>query len=98
MSERLNLKNVTALVADGDTFGAGLLVQMLHGLGLDNVKLAARGAEARKEIEKQDYELFLCDADLPDAPAIEIVHWLRRLPGQKRFLPTLVLTGYSDFG
>jgi CheY-like chemotaxis protein len=98
MSERLNLKNVTALVADSDSFGVGLLVQMLHGLGMEHIKVAASGAETRQKIESNDYELFICDADLPDISGVEIVRWLRRLPGQKRFLPTLVLSGYSDFG
>jgi CheY-like chemotaxis protein len=98
MSERMNLRNVHALVVDSDHFGVGLLVQMLHGLGLESIKVAETGGEARKELESHDYELCICEAQLPDMPGIELVRWLRRLPTQKRYLPTLVLTGYSDFG
>lgn len=98
MSERLNLKGVQALLVDGDHFGVGLLVQMLQGLGLDRAKVALSGSEARKELENHDYELCICEAQLPDMPGVELVRWLRRMPGPKRFLPTLVLTGHSDFG
>ena len=98
MSERMNLRGIHALVADSDHFGVTLLVQMLHGLGLESIKVAETGAAARKELESHDYELFLCEARLPDMQGVELIRWLRRLPTQKRYLPTLMLTGYSDFG
>lgn len=98
MSERLNLKGVNALVVDSDQFGTGLLLQMLHGFGLDSVVVSQTGDDARRELESRDFELCLCEANLPDMPGVELVRWIRRLPAQKRFLPTIVLTGYSDFG
>jgi CheY-like chemotaxis protein len=98
MSERLNLKGVHALVADGDQFGTGLLIQMLHGLGLDHVTVAATGHDAQRELETHDFELCICESRLADMSGIDLLRWLRRLPCQKRFTPMLVLTGYSDFG
>jgi CheY-like chemotaxis protein len=98
MSERMNLAGVQALVVDSDKFGVGILVQMLHGFGMGGVKVAETGQEARREIENKDYELCITEARLPDMPGAELVRWIRRLPTQKRFLPMLVLTGYSDFG
>ncbi len=95
--ERMNLKEVRALVVDADQFGATVLVQMLHGLGLDSIKVEASAAGARRELESSDYELLICEADLPDMKGPDLVRWIRRLPSQTRFLPTLVLTGYSDF-
>ena len=97
MSERLNLKGVHALLVDSDQFGVGLLVQMLHGLGLDSIRLADTGAAAQRELEDRDFELCICEASLPDMSGIDLVRWIRRLPTQKRFLPMLVMTGYSEF-
>jgi hypothetical protein len=36
-------------VADSDHFGVTLLVQMLHGPGLESIKVAETGAKARKD-------------------------------------------------
>ncbi len=93
---RMNLREVRALVVDGDPFAVTLLVQMLHGLGLDSVKVEGTAAGAQKALEGGDYELCICEADLPDMKGPDLMRWIRRLPTQTRFLPTLVLTGYSD--
>jgi CheY-like chemotaxis protein len=94
--DRMNLKGIRALVVDNDNFGVTLLVQLLQGLGLDSVKIEATGASALRAIEKGSYEICICEAELPDMKGPELVRWIRRLPGQARFLPTLALTGYSD--
>lgn len=95
--DRMNLKGVRTLLVDADAFGASLMTQMLHGLGLDNLEIASSGGEAQKHVEAGAHDLCLCDADLPDMPAPALVQWVRRLPTQARFLPMLVLTGYSGF-
>ena len=95
--DRMNLKGVRTLLVDADAFGVNLMTQMLHGLGLDTLETASSGGEAQKRIEADTPALCLCDADLPDMPAPALVQWIRRLPTQARFLPLLVLTGYSDF-
>lgn len=97
MSDRLNLRGVQALVVDSDQFGAGLVVRMLNGMGMQGVRVVGSAAEARKEIEEHDFELCICEADLPDTPGVELLRWIRRLPTDKRYLPALVLTGYSGF-
>lgn len=93
----MNLKEVRALIVDSDHFGVTLLVQMLHGLGMERIKIAHTVADAQKQLENADYDLCICEAELPDMPGTELVKWLRRLPTQKRFMPALVLTGYSGF-
>lgn len=95
--ERMNLDGVRALVVDSDHFGVTILVQMLHGLGMEKVKVSQTAVDAQKQLEASDYELCICEADLPDMPGPDLIKWLRRLPTQKRFMPTLVLTGYADF-
>ncbi len=98
MRDRMNLKGVRTLLVNADTFDANLVTQMLHGLGLDKLDVATSGGEAQKRIAADDYALCLCDADLPDMPAPMLVQWIRRQVTPARFLPILVLTGYSGFG
>lgn len=95
-ADRLNLKDVRALVVDGDQFGATLTIQMLHGLGLDTVHLATSGAAAQEQLAESDYELCICESDLPDMHAASLLRWIRRLSTSQRFLPVLVMTGYSE--
>lgn len=94
--ERMNLKGVRTLLVDGDPFAIGLLTQMLHGLGCDQVVTAASAAEARQQLENGEWELCICEADLPDMPGADLVRWMRRLPVPRRFVPILALTGYSN--
>ncbi len=93
----MNLKDVRGLLIDGDAFQSMLLVQMLHGLGMNEIKARNTAEEARSDLERQEFEICICDADLPDMPSLDLLRWIRRLPQPKKVLPILVLMGYSDF-
>ncbi len=92
----MSLKRIRTLLVDGDDCGVKLLVPMLHALGLDGVKVVDTAAAARKELEAHDYQLCICESDLPDMKGTELLRWIRRQPAAKRALPTLVLTRDAD--
>jgi len=92
--EQMNLREVRTLLVDSDAFESSLLVQMLHGLGMNEIKVRSTAEDARSDLESHDYEICICDADLPGP---DLLRWIRRLPQPKKFLPILVLMGYSDF-
>ena len=59
--------------------------------------LAQRSSEAaREQLGEAEYQLCLIEADLPDMAAPDLLKWIRRQPGEVRFLPVLAMTGYGD--
>jgi CheY-like chemotaxis protein len=96
MSTRLNLRNVTSVIVDSDHFTRNLVVQMLRGFGMDHFSVLNTGAEAMKHLDHQCPDLCIVEAMLPDMTSGELVGWMRRLPGPIRFVPTIVLTGYTQ--
>jgi CheY-like chemotaxis protein len=94
---RLNLKNVSALIADRDPFTRGLLAQMLKGFGIVNILIPETGAEAKQILAGQCPDLIFVEAELPDMPAADLIVWIRRNANKAlRYQPVLVLSGYTQ--
>lgn len=93
---RLNLKGVTALVVDSDHFTRGLVVQMLRGFGLDAIAVCETGAAAMAHLQHNYIDLCIVEAQLPDMESMEFVGWIRRQEKAMRFIPVIVLTGYTQ--
>jgi CheY-like chemotaxis protein len=96
MKEMLNLKGVRTLIVDSDTFGVGLLSQMLHGFGIDAIKIADSGEKAQRILQGEEFDLCICESSIPDMPGAELIRWIRRLSTNIRYMPILALTGYSN--
>jgi CheY-like chemotaxis protein len=93
---RLNLKGVTALVVDSDHFTRGLVTQMLRGFGIDTPGLCETGAAAKAFLQHNYVDLCLIEAVLPDMESPELIGWIRSQEKAMRFIPVIVLTGYTQ--
>jgi CheY-like chemotaxis protein len=93
---RLNLKGVTALVVDSDRFTRGLVAQMLRGFGLDAPGVCETGADAISYLQHHYVDLCIMEAVLPDMESPELIGWIRRQEKAMRFIPVIVLTGYTQ--
>lgn len=51
-------------------------------------------AEAKRLIEKQSFDLVLCDLRLPDGDGIDLLRWLEK--DRSHSLPVIVMTGYAE--
>jgi CheY-like chemotaxis protein len=91
----MNLSGVPALVVDGDNYSVGLMLQMLRGLGLESPSVVNTIAEAKPLLENRQYDLMICEAELPDGDGARFVSWLRHLKSQNRFIPVIAVTSYS---
>lgn len=98
MGARLNLKNVVGLIADRDAFTRGLIAQMLRGFGLDTLHAASTGEEAKALINGgHKPDIIFIEGALPDMNASELIDWIRRsTPAPLRFVPIIVLSGYTQ--
>ena len=93
---RLNLTNVTSLLVDSDFYTRGLVAQMLRGFGMQSPTLADTGTEAMEVLKHHCPDLCLVEAVLPDMDSAQLIRWIRKLKGPIRFVPTIVLTGYTQ--
>lgn len=94
---RLNFANVSVLIVDGDYYSRILVKQMMRGFGVQEQHQAAKAEEAKDILTKTAIDLCLVEADLPDMLGTELVRWMRRRQEETlRFMPVLLLTGYTQ--
>jgi len=62
------------------------------GFKLDEVM---NGAQAKQLLEKQDYDLVLCDWEMPEMTGPELLEWLRAEPGKEQ-TPFIMITSRGD--
>lgn len=93
---RLNLSKVHCLLADRDQFTRGLVAQMLRGFGMGSIQMADDGAQARDLLQKDRPDICFIEGALPDIEASEMIAWIRRQPPPLRFVPIIVLSGYTQ--
>lgn len=94
---RLNLRGVTALLADRDHYTRDLIAHMLRGFGMESPVFADSGASAMAQMKHCCYDLCIVEAMLPDMSGAELVRWIRQMnKAPMRFMPVLVLTGYTQ--
>jgi CheY-like chemotaxis protein len=93
---RLNLSKVHCLLADRDQFTRGLIAQMLRGFGMGAIQVAASGAQIRDLIVKDRPDVCFLEGVLPDNEASDIIGWIRKQPPPMRFIPIIVMSGYTQ--
>ena len=94
---RLNLKGVSTLLIDSEQFTRGLIARMLRGFGMDPAKQFENGESAKAYLKHNCPDLILVEAVLPDMPSADLINWVRKQDkGPTRFVPIIVLTGYTQ--
>lgn len=96
-SRTLNLKGASVLLVDHDPFSVKLISQMLRGFGLETEQIAETGDDARRSLEKKTFDLAIFESVLPDMHSNQLIKWLRHNePNRNRFIPIMVVTGYTN--
>ena len=80
------------LVIDDDTYMCNLLVNHLNRHDYQ-AEAAYNGANAKKLIEKNAFDLILCDYRLPDSDGLKILQFVKKL---QPLTPIIIMTAYSD--
>lgn len=98
MAEVFNFAEVSALVVDPDRFSTGIISQILRGYGLEDLVMVTSGEEAKKLLPGGRFHLLITESVLPDIALADLVGWVRHHPkNDVRFMPIVVLTGYTQF-
>lgn len=85
------------LVVDDDPFILELFPEIFQLADLTDIHTAAGGPQALELIaaEKQPFDCFVLDVDMPEMDGIELCQRLRALPGYS-MIPILMLTARTD--
>jgi CheY-like chemotaxis protein len=98
VADRLNFSKVSALVVDGDRYSAGIISQILRGFGLTHHSVVGTVEEARKLLASGAYHLLITESNLEDGSLADFLAWVRHSAKHDlRFIPVIVLTGYTHY-
>ena len=98
MEDKLNFSQVAALIVDADHYSTNILSQILRGFGLSRHNIVENAESAKLLLQKDHYDLVICEAVLSDMPAAEFIRWIRLQPKPAvKFIPVVMLTGYTQF-
>lgn len=90
------MANVSVLVVDDAPFIRDLIKKALrsHFPGL-KIEEAVNGSKARQLLGRTQYDLILCDWEMPELSGLELLQWLREQPGQQK-TPFIMVTSRGD--
>ncbi len=98
VEDKLNFKDIAALIVDGDRFSSTLIGQILRGFGLNHHVTAVTGEEAKKQLSTNTYDLLITEAVQPVMKGADLIKWLRRHSSDRvRYISVVVLTGYAHY-
>ncbi len=91
----------TVLVVDDQKLFQDMIADLLLKLGFENVDVAPDGSQALKALDKNRYDLILCDIMMDGMDGLEFVHTLRhsanlRFDVGKSATPVMLMSGSSD--
>jgi CheY-like chemotaxis protein len=96
---RLNLNGVTTLLVDSDHFTRGIIAHMLRGFGMESPTTFSACRDAKEYLKNHMVDLILVEAVLPDMDGAGLIRWIRRRDKNPlRFVPIIVLSGYTQLG
>ena len=83
------------LVVEDSELYCQQLSQILAGPGRE-VALAHDGTSALELLVDRPYSLVITDLALPGVSGLDLIREIRRMGGEERFMPIIMLTGYAD--
>ena len=90
------MAKVSVLVVDDAPFIRDLIKKALrsHFPGLQ-IEEAVNGSKARQLLGRAEFDLILCDWEMPELSGLELLQWFREQPGQEK-TPFIMVTSRGD--
>ncbi|MCW2239485.1 response regulator [Azospirillum canadense] len=85
----------SVLLVDDSVWMRAVLRQMLKALGFTRVTEADSGVAALNKLEALQPDVILTDWDMQPLNGLDLTRRIRRLPGQERFTPIIMISAYS---
>lgn len=88
---------ISVMVVDDNPHMRKLTTALLHALGVKDVREAADGADAFKEMKVSAPDLVICDWVMQPIDGIDFVRLIRTAPDSSNpYLPIIMLTGHTE--
>lgn len=94
---KFNLGSTNILVLEGSLSEMDLYVQILSGFGAKNIHRCMNPKEAEESLLKDEIDLIVVDAKLPDGDGYDFVRALRRKRNAPKLslIPVLMIAGHT---
>ncbi len=92
------MRQLRILVIDDEPFMLKLIVRVLFELDISDVTTAENGSGGLNEVEqaRKDFDLIICDLEMPTMNGFEFVAGLRKNANTSSAqVPVIILTGHS---
>ena len=88
----------SVLVVDDSVWMRVILRQMLKSLGFSRIQETESAEAALALVENAPPDIVLVDWDMAPMNGLELTRRIRRLPGEARFVPVIMISAYSTLG
>lgn len=94
--ELSGLGNIRILIVDDNPQMRTIVGTVLSGAGVRNLHYATTGKEGLSRLRDLDIDVVFVDYEMPAMNGLDLIAGARKLAGEKRFTPIIMLTGHSD--
>ncbi|WP_146208766.1 response regulator [Azospirillum sp. TSO22-1] len=91
-------ERASVLLVDDSVWMRVILRQMLKSLGFSRIHEAEAGDAALALVDSAPPDIVLVDWDMKPMDGLELTRRLRRLPGEARYVPVIMISAYSTLG
>lgn len=84
------------LIVDDNAQMRTIVGTVLAAAGIRNLHYAPDGEKGLEAVRRLDIDAIYVDYEMPVMHGLDFISAVRALPGPKRFLPIIMLTGHSD--
>lgn len=92
----LDVTQLNILIVEDNVHFRTLMRSILQALGLENLEEAQDGLEALEVLESQTPDLVIVDWKMEGMDGVEFIQKIRALVGPNRFVPIIMVTGYTE--
>lgn len=90
--------NAGIMVIDDSAWMSAVLRQMLKSIGFTRIDTVSNPTNALTLLESSAPDILLTDWDMPGMDGLELTRRVRRLAGDVRFLPIVMVSAYGTLG
>jgi CheY-like chemotaxis protein len=92
----LDLRDLNVMVVDDNPNMRTIVGGVLAAAEVGGLYYASNGQEAMRVLSETKIDAAYIDFEMPVMNGLELIREIRRLNGEERFMPIIMLTGYAD--
>jgi CheY-like chemotaxis protein len=92
----LDLRDLNLMVVDDNPNMRTIVGGVLSAAGVGGLHYAGNGREAVRVMSESKIDAAYIDFEMPLMNGLDLIRDIRRMAGEERFMPLIMLTGYAD--